>query len=381
VAAQADHICTGSSVGFQPFRYPDTWLEGEYYWIDLPLYWNFRDYCRPALTGNWRSFFEIDIYIRVDWALGGSWELKQIHYPYDIYAQQGSVVIENFPLPPLPLGPHTIDLQAKFFCTYGDGSAFIGEHASEVTTLEVEVVEAFPLCSFTVSTTVGYAPLYVEFTDTSIAPAAAPITSWHWDFGDGATSSLQNPYHVYETPGTYTVTLTVSNQHGSDSASVTINVLAAAPHPVFSDRCWFPTSVRVDQAFTPVLIIENQGGSGDIYIDLIVEGRTTRIFEGAIDGYAEYQVDIGSHTIDWYLGYTPTESRYATLRFQTGPVGEPPIGDASFTISVLVEGPPPPPPPPEEGMPWWVYAIAGGGALIGIGGLVLALRRKKWQQR
>jgi len=41
--------------------------------------------------------------------------------------------------------------------------------------------------------------------------------SWHWNFGDGDTSNLQNPVHTYQTNGTYTVTLTTSNDFGSDT--------------------------------------------------------------------------------------------------------------------------------------------------------------------
>jgi hypothetical protein len=50
----------------------------------------------------------------------------------------------------------------------------------------------------------------VEFTDQSTNDP----TSWSWDFGDEGTSAEQNPTHIYETAGTYTVTLTVSNAGG-----------------------------------------------------------------------------------------------------------------------------------------------------------------------
>lgn len=43
------------------------------------------------------------------------------------------------------------------------------------------------------------------------------ITDWLWDFGDGETSRLQSPYHVYKTPGFYTVSLTVSRSDGDIS--------------------------------------------------------------------------------------------------------------------------------------------------------------------
>jgi len=45
--------------------------------------------------------------------------------------------------------------------------------------------------------------------------------SWHWDFGDGNTSIEQNPTHVYETPGNYTVTLNVTDDSGNASEDTT----------------------------------------------------------------------------------------------------------------------------------------------------------------
>jgi PKD repeat protein len=44
----------------------------------------------------------------------------------------------------------------------------------------------------------------------------APQTNdaqWYWDFGDNTTSNIQNPYHIYNSPGTYTVCLTVYSSH------------------------------------------------------------------------------------------------------------------------------------------------------------------------
>ncbi len=41
--------------------------------------------------------------------------------------------------------------------------------------------------------------------------------SWHWSFGDGGTSSLQNPTHIYTASGTYSIKLKVSNCAGADS--------------------------------------------------------------------------------------------------------------------------------------------------------------------
>ena len=55
--------------------------------------------------------------------------------------------------------------------------------------------------SFTANTTAGATPLTVQFTDTS---SVTSPSAWLWDFGDAQMSTLQNPGHVYTTPGIYT---------------------------------------------------------------------------------------------------------------------------------------------------------------------------------
>lgn len=68
------------------------------------------------------------------------------------------------------------------------------------------------IANFTAAPISGYAPLLVQFTDTSIAENTT-ITSWRWDFNhDGVIDSLeQNPSYTYTAPGNYTVSLKVSN--------------------------------------------------------------------------------------------------------------------------------------------------------------------------
>ena len=60
------------------------------------------------------------------------------------------------------------------------------------------------------------------FTDLSTTTALCPLT-WSWNFGDGAgaasLSTLQNPDHKYQTKGTWTITLVVTNPGGSASKS------------------------------------------------------------------------------------------------------------------------------------------------------------------
>jgi len=75
-----------------------------------------------------------------------------------------------------------------------------------------------PVADFRVDKQSGNAPLAVQFTDTSNS-GTAEITSWLWDFGDGNTSTEQNPKHTYTKRGAFTVSLTVENEVGENTRS------------------------------------------------------------------------------------------------------------------------------------------------------------------
>lgn len=68
------------------------------------------------------------------------------------------------------------------------------------------------VANFTVSATSGCSPWQVQFQDSSIS-----AFNWLWNFGDGNTSSLQNPVHNFDTPGNYIVTLITHDTTGCQS--------------------------------------------------------------------------------------------------------------------------------------------------------------------
>jgi len=69
------------------------------------------------------------------------------------------------------------------------------------------------IADFSATNTAGATPLNVKFTDKS----SGNPTTYAWDFGDGTKSSEKNPSHTYNKTGTYTVSLTVSNEFSSDT--------------------------------------------------------------------------------------------------------------------------------------------------------------------
>ena len=101
---------------------------------------------------------------------------------------------------------------------------------SDTTTLTNYItVNPGPTAGFT-STTNGAT---ATFTNTS-----ANAASYNWDFGDGGTSTAQNPTHTYATDGTYTVTLTATNPCGTSTFSQTV-VIVTPPTAGFTAN---PTS-------------------------------------------------------------------------------------------------------------------------------------------
>jgi PKD repeat protein len=83
-----------------------------------------------------------------------------------------------------------------------------------------------PQAAFTVST----APMVASFSDQS----TGAINTRSWDVGDGATSSDQNPTHMYAAHGDYSVTLTVTGPGGTDSETQTVAIKPPAPIASFT---------------------------------------------------------------------------------------------------------------------------------------------------
>jgi PKD repeat protein len=105
------------------------------------------------------------------------------------------------------------------------------QSVSALVTYRTVSAPAAPVAAFTASPTSGAAPLAVQFTDTS---TGAP-TSWTWNFGDGASSTSQNPSHTYAAAGTYAVALTVANATGSDTVTKSGLISASSGSIGFQD--------------------------------------------------------------------------------------------------------------------------------------------------
>ena len=104
---------------------------------------------------------------------------------------------------------------------------------------EIEVGDPIhpPVASFAVSPP---SPSLLETAALSFTGSCEGSCSFAWDFGDGAHSSLAAPSHAWAIPDTYTVTLTVTNEGGSDSAGLDVLVAScwSPPPPAQTGTCY-----------------------------------------------------------------------------------------------------------------------------------------------
>lgn len=108
------------------------------------------------------------------------------------------------------------------------------------------IVTSVDGCKDTVTHTVSANPLPVAnlsgnnvclstaTTFTDLSTANDTVANWNWNFGDTASSALQNPTHIYVTHGTYSVSLTVTNNFGCKDTNITTVIVHPLPSANFS---------------------------------------------------------------------------------------------------------------------------------------------------
>jgi len=124
------------------------------------------------------------------------------------------------------------------------------------TVVKTVPIDSRPVVSFTADTVCRGNP--TTFTDYSTTNSGTNV-AWAWDFGDGSTSNLQNPTHLYTNAGTYAVTLVVTNSVNCDN-DTTINVLVRElPWVMFTseDNCFGTESYFFDESLAYYGVITN----------------------------------------------------------------------------------------------------------------------------
>ena len=147
-----------------------------------------------------------------------------------------------------------------------------------LTQLDIEITslptQTLPVANFISNVTSGYAPLSVQFLDTS-----ENATGRTWDFeNDGEIDSTdQNSVNVYTTPGNYTVNLTVSNANGAASKSATINVLEKAKGPYAYITNYFNNTVSIIDTAANIVTDTVNVGSNPLGVAVSPDGANVYV--------------------------------------------------------------------------------------------------------
>ncbi len=146
--------------------------------------------------------------------------------------------------------------QARFnlYSVLNDGS--MGVHNPKyipflIADAAAKVTSQFSNANFAASTTLGYAPLTVNFTNLGTG-----VSTYAWDFGDLSTTNVANPTHVYAAAGLYTVTFTAN---GTEALTFT-NYIQVVNKPVVS----FSADQTTVTVGTPVTFTNTSSNIGDV---------------------------------------------------------------------------------------------------------------------
>lgn len=135
------------------------------------------------------------------------------------------------------------------------------------------------------SGTVGIA---IMFDGTASSDPDGNIVSYNWDFGDGNVGSGQTPVHIYTTPGTYNVTLTVTDNAGAtDSAMTTATIVPVATGnaDVYLTKLKAPDDLKVKMGKSKSKKIKVKGDGDTIMQDATVSLSVTSPNEVSVNVY------------------------------------------------------------------------------------------------
>ena len=160
---------------------------------------------------------------------------------------------------------------------------------------------------FSADTTLGRAPLEVRFTGES----ELSVESWLWDFGDGDTSGVQSPAHIYDTPGAYDVKLEIYAE-GETRSYIGTNFIIALEDTFRAGEAEGPMDSTLEIAVNIVnnlplyrlqIPFEYGGGLDLNYLGYRTTGTRSADFE--VIEYSNYDVDNKRFTLNCEAGESP----------------------------------------------------------------------------
>jgi gliding motility-associated-like protein len=220
-----------------------------------------------------------------------------------------------------------------------------------------------PTADFSFTPNGACASTPVKFTDLS-PPAPGANVEWNWDFGDGSTSTLQNPTHTFQDTGNLTIRFTVLNNDCPDIISKTITVLPPVAKFGYQVNCnkrlnvTFSDSSLANPVYGPVTYQWDFGDGSPTstlqnpthsYSSLGVYTVTLTVTNGSCTYPTSKAISLFSEPADFSISKNPvckneafilsaTTSNAANISNYTWTVGTTTLTDTGRSISYRIPG-------------------------------------------
>jgi|GEM_PF-5455824 len=186
--------------------------------------------------------------------------------------------------------------------------------------------------------TVGTAVQFDGSASTAVSDRT--ISTYSWNFGDGSTGTVVKPTHTYTTAGTYTVTLTVTDNQDSSGAASTTATISALPPPPPSETVSNQTINEIEQDYGVTL--ETPFYANDTDRDGIVDtftdpnGVLTNVNDVNISGHAAFLISTNESNIPAFFWDTITNTITPITHSTAQTTTEPAIDPIEKTVTVEI---------------------------------------------
>ena len=223
-----EYFITNPDPGWSRCAFTGTWpatkiKDADPYGTDGYLGYNYQSH--SAGTGNNKATFTVYVKHPGTYSVMASWfpSLQNAsNAKFTINHASGSTTVEVDQRTSVLMNPLGV-----YYFNQGNNTIVLSDNANGTVVADAVIVQPVDgpsqilQAEFGADKSSGAAPLNVQFSDFSeiyvLGSLDAAITSWQWNFGDGSTSTLQNPAHTYSSPGMYTVRLTVTDASGNQA--------------------------------------------------------------------------------------------------------------------------------------------------------------------
>lgn len=179
---------------------------------------------------------------------------------------------------------------SKTYSTAGTYTAVLtvtddtGRTGTASTVITVTAPNVLPIAVITTTATTGAAPLAITFGSTGSVDPDGTIASYAWNFGDGTTGTGAQVTKTFSAPGTYTVTLTVTDNRGGKGTATTTIVATSNPATTLRVQSIVLSRTTTSRGKTVSAVVRVTNLNGAAVSNVTVNGRWTGLVSGTTSG-------------------------------------------------------------------------------------------------